>query len=413
MTTTHTIQVFEHQTIRVGEKINGVVIDESIYKALALYQEKQAIKYFSLVYNGVKFSHYVGVIQVGKLTIEILPKADQANQNDLQKWQRVLLDMLSQCGLIKIESAGLGNVQLKSNHILDLYFGIFLKNTKNLLINGLPKKYLTEESNQATLKGRLNLPKHLRKNGHRPERFYTKHSTFDYDHLFNRVLQESLKVLSKVYLKPPLKVLLRENLALFPKLPTYQVRVRDFTQLFQTKKYQPYHDLLELSRLILFNFSPDIRSGRHHLFALLFDMNKLFEEYVFHQLKRLASDRIKVKRQIAKPFWQRRMIRPDLLLEVDGQRFVLDTKWKVLQNNSPSIEDLKQLYIYCQYFSAERGILLYPQVHNVENTAMIPFQSADNQKDIKKGQVLFVDILTADGQLNRRLGEELIALFSS
>lgn len=412
MTTTqlNTIQVFEHQTIRVGEKINGGVVDEQTFKALALYQERQTTKYFSLVYNGVKFSHYVGVIQVGKLTIEILPKADKVNPSDPAKWQMVLLEMLAQCGLIKVEHAGLGNVQLQANNITDLYFGRFLYNLKELIISGLPKKYLTEESNQTTLKGRLNLPKHLRKNGHRPERFYTRHSTFDYDHLFNRVLGESLKVLAKIHLKPYLKILLNENLALFPKLSAYQVKERDFTQLFQTKKYQPYYDLLELSRLILFNFSPDIRSGRHHLFALLFDMNRLFEEYVFHQLKRLSNDRVKVQRQTAKPFWQRRMIRPDLLLTIDGQRFVLDTKWKVLQSNSPSMEDLKQLYIYCEYFSAERGVLLYPQVYGVKNTEVLPFHTEQAAEQTKKGQVLFLNILRENGQLNKRLGEELLKI---
>ena len=73
---THIIQVFEHQTLRVGDLINGVCFDEAAFKAMALYQEKQKVKYFNLVYNGVKFSHYVGIIQIGKLTLEILPKAD-------------------------------------------------------------------------------------------------------------------------------------------------------------------------------------------------------------------------------------------------------------------------------------------------------------------------------------------------
>ena len=99
----NTIQVFEYQTIRVGEEINGVVLEELTYKALALYQEKKATKYFSLVYNGIKFSHYVGVIQIGSLTLEILPKADKSRQGDTYKWKSILIEMLRACKLITTE----------------------------------------------------------------------------------------------------------------------------------------------------------------------------------------------------------------------------------------------------------------------------------------------------------------------
>ncbi len=406
----HTIQIFEHQTIRVGDQLNNVQFDEATYQTLAKYQEKQKTKYFSLVYKGIKFSHYVGVIQIGKLTLEILPKADKTINDNPAKWQAVLLEMLRYCRLIKVESLGIGRVRLQSNSVLDIYFEQFLVAIQELLSNGLPKQYLTKESNQKALKGRLVLPKQLRKNGLHPERFYVRHTAFEYDHLFNQVLYEALTILQQVNLNPLLKLKLQQVLSSFPKLTTYTIKPRDFDQLFHTQKYRPHHELLEISRLILLNFSPDIRSGQHHLFALLFDMNKLFEEYVFWKLKALENDQLKVQRQASKPFWQRRTIRPDLIIQIGKRKYVLDTKWKVLQNNSPSMEDLKQLYIYCQYFDAELGILLYPKVHAIGNSSIIPFQLAQNEAATIHGQVLFLNILDQAGQLNKNLGKELIAL---
>ncbi len=408
--TKHTIQIQEHQTIRVGDQINNVLFDEATYQALAKYQEKQKTKYFSLVYKGIKFSHYVGIIQVGKITLEILPKADKVGTNNPAKWQAVLLEMLRYCRLIKVESLGLGKVRLQSNTILDIYFEQFLDAVQQLLNKGLPKQYLTKESNQKALKGRLMLPKQLRKNGLHPERFYVRHKTFEYDHLFNRVLLEALKVLRQVHLNPVLTLKLEQILSIFPKLPAALISPRDFDQLFQTQKYRPYQELLEISRLILLNFSPDIRSGQHHLFALLFDMNKLFEEYVFWKLKALENKQIKVQRQASKSFWQRRTIRPDIVIQAGKRKYVLDTKWKVLQRNSPSMKDLKQLYIYCQYFEAERGILLYPKVYSIDNSPVIPFQPLQNESTTIHGQVLFLTILNEDGQLNKNLGKELIEL---
>ena len=237
-------------------------------------------------------------------------------------------------------------------------------------------------------------------------------TAFAHAHLFNQVLQEALKVLQQVRLSPLLKSKLQQVLTIFPKISPYQVQPKDFDQLFQIQKYRPYWDLLNISRLILLNFSPDIRSGQHHLFALLFDMNKLFEEYIFWKLKALENEQVKIYRQVSKPFWQRRTIRPDLVIQINEQKYVLDTKWKVLQHQSPSMEDLKQLYIYCQYFGAERGILLYPKVYPTNNSPMIAFQPAQHQNMPIQGQIIFLDILTEQQMLNKNIGKELLELLS-
>ena len=404
----NTIQVFEYQTIRVGDMVNGIRFEETAFRALAIYQEKQAVKYYSLVYNGVKFSHYVGIIQIGILTIEILPKADKVDLADKGRWQQVLIEMLRYCQLLKIEAFGYGQVQLTPNNILVLYLNRLLDQIKQLLNKGLPKKYLSNTENLKVLKGRLDLPKHLRKNLLHPERFYVNYQTYKTNHLFNQVLYEVLKVLQKIRLNPSLKLKLNWVYDCFPKQTNYLVQPKDFEALFAQQKYKPYSELLELSRLILFNFSPDIQGGKHHLFALLFDMNKLFEEYVFWQLKRLESVDFKVQRHTSKPFWQRRVIRPDLLIEIKGKKIILDTKWKIMKNVSPNMEDLKQMYIYCQYFGADQAILLYPDVFQIPNSKMTPFQPTHTIHKPINTQVVFLKIVDESGKLNKNLGANLL-----
>ena len=94
---------------------------------------------------------------------------------------------------------------------------------------------------------------------------------------------------------------------------------------------------------------------------------------------------------------------------MDGKKYVLDTKWKVLQHPKPSDADLKQMYAYQHYWNAEKTVLIYPQVYG------LPDYTGVFNREQKECSLLFVDVLAADGALNldlgrgilRRLGENL------
>jgi 5-methylcytosine-specific restriction enzyme subunit McrC len=66
------------------------------------------------------------------------------------------------------------------------------------------------------------------------------------------------------------------------------------------------------------------------MLALLFDMNKLWEEYILVRLKQASiNHNIKVYGQNSKTFWSNISIRPDIVLENDDEQFIIDTKWKI------------------------------------------------------------------------------------
>lgn len=49
----------------------------------------------------------------------------------------------------------------------------------------------------------------------------------------------------------------------------------------------------------------------------------------------------------------------------DGKKvtYVIDTKWRIPENNQPSDDELKQMYAYNIYWDASKSILLYPKVN--------------------------------------------------
>ena len=421
------LQVFEHQVLRVGDQNNGYTFEARHLKALAQFNEQHHNKYFSLIYNGIKFSHYVGALQVGDLAIEILPKADRYVGGDRRFWQGVLLDMLKSCRLIKVESLSSTWLKLRANSILELYFEIFLNEVELLLRKGLVKSYRRKEGNLDSLKGRLILQKHLSKNGVHREKFYVNHEEFDEIHLANQILLAALLVLKQLLRSPILSAKLKRLLTHFPPIPSIPIYEKHFQKIPRSRKMARYQAALDIARLLILNYSPDIKGGKQHLLALLFDMNLLFEEYVYQQLRRLSSKDLSVKRQQLQPFWNRRYIQPDIVLTFRGKNYILDTKWKVLKKVSPEMKDLKQLFIYCQYFNAKQGLLLYPKVYELENMPATFYEPIPNDANIHHSvdyeelfeeeevekmnyacQICFLEIVDKKGQLNKNIGAEIL-----
>lgn len=400
-----TIQVFEHQTLKIGQHPN---FTEKVWEAMMRFNDRHQQRYFTIVHRGMKFRHYVGVLQVGRLTIEILPKADAKTDSDKNYWQAVLISMLKTCRLLKIESLSNAQLRLQQHFILDLYFELFIEEVEKLLHEGLIKKYRNIVENQSALRGRMDFSKQIQHNTIHKTRFFVEHSTYDFDHVFNQILSQTILVLQRIVSNPLLLDKLQRLKLHFPKIEKIKVEAQHFQHLNFDRKSERYKTALEISRLILLNYSPDIRGGNHDVLAMLFDMNILFEEFIFRQLKRLEhSENIEVIGQPSRKFWTNptssRNLRPDILIQKDGENIVLDTKWKVLKRLSPNDEDLRQMYAYANIFKANKTILIYPKIFDFQSFVSGFF----NQNEELTCDLLFVNVVGED-DLNREIGLEIL-----
>src|SRR5690625_4687423 len=85
-------------------------VGKRVIDKLWAYNDANKNIYFQAIRNGVRFRNYVGVIQIGNIVIEILPKTDKIARIDKddvvrEQWQKVLLSMLKYCKRIKIGRA--------------------------------------------------------------------------------------------------------------------------------------------------------------------------------------------------------------------------------------------------------------------------------------------------------------------
>ena len=113
----------------------------------------------------------------------------------------------------------------------------------------------------------------------------------------------------------------------------------------------------------------------------MFDMNKLWEEYVYVTLRKLLPG-YTIKAQARKKLWHSdgctKIIKPDILIEKkDKVVFVLDTKWKC-PDRVPSDGDLHQMFVYQQLFNAKKVALVYPSADNTYKQACGFFESGSS-----------------------------------
>ncbi len=358
------IQVFEYDFLAMGTR----GFEKSHWEALGKYNDEHGGDFFRLTYNGVKFQQYVGVIQVGNLTIEILPKigkeADPTGNKD--EWQQVLIDMLRECNWMKVHSHAKASLQFKYNSILEAYLELFIKECESLLHNGLIKKYRLENGNCTSLKGKLLFAQNIQKNLVHQQYFYTRHQVYDRDNIFNQLLLKGLKIIPLITQSPLLKDRVSRLLISFPELYEPKVTQATFKNLVFDRKTSSYREAIEIAAMLLLNYRPDLSSGQNQVLAILFDMNDLWEEYIYRQIQRHNTHNWKIEPQEEKYFWnqanttRKKSIKPDIVISSNGRAIIVDTKWKLPEDNIPSDNDLKQMFVYNEYWDGITAILLYP-----------------------------------------------------
>lgn len=404
------LQFFEYERVTFKGKWNNSKFEEWHFKAFEKYYlENPNTLFFELIPNGVRFKQYVGAIQIGKTTIEVLPKAGKENSKEI--WQGVLLDMLKSCHLLTAKKTGTAQLRLKSNSLLHLYFEMFLNEVEILIQRGLIKKYRKEENQAKALNGPIQWGKHISKNSIHKERFFINNSLYDKDHLIHQLIGEAMKVVAVFSSESIVIDKLRKVSILFPQTKKLKVNDNHFKKIPLSRKHLPYEKALLIAELILMNYRPDIKSGNRDLIALMFDMNKLWEEYILQSIKKEGKQKFIVKGQKQRVFWNNtKVIKPDIVLESrnDNQTYIIDTKWKIIKDGKPGDDDLKQMYAYNHRWNCKHSVLLYPSTTNQLSTKGYYFKR--ESEDPHSCELAFAQVL--DGKkLNKSIAKSILNLF--
>lgn len=407
------IQVFEYSTLNVDE---NSCFKRRHWQLLGWYNETHGGQYFSLTPNGVRFHQFVGVIQVGELLIEILPKVGKlAKESEKAVWRDVLLEMLSECHWMHIHSNEKAALRHRPNSILEAYLELFVYECEQLIRAGLVKKYRFQEKNCKALKGKLIFSKNIQHNLVHQENFFIRHQVFDQDHLINQILLKALQLVGSISSAPMLRDRVQSLLLNFPELSDLKVTKATFDRINLNRKTDSYREALEISAMLLLNYRPDISGGSNNVLAILFDMNDLWEEYIFRQLAKYRKDAWTVRPQSQKRFWHSdnersfKLIKPDIVVQIDEKySIIVDTKWKLPESSNPADSDLKQMFVYNEFWNSKTALLLYPAA---AYSKLIEFRSGSFKKreDLLHlcGMIKISVLDESNEKLDRDLGKRL------
>lgn len=316
----------------------------------------------------IQARNYVGVLQTKSgLTIEILPKI--ADKNDAERSKAVFIKMLRTLKNFPFKSSNLASLKTQNLPLLEIFISMFLSELEALVKRGIKSDYVALEENLNFLKGKLNINEQIKRNSIHKERFYVGYSEFLSDIKINRIIKTTLQFLYKKSNSSKNQQKIRELLFIFDEVLECDDYKNFFAKLVINRQVKHYEQTLLWCKIFLLNNSFTPHKGDDLGFALLFDMNALFESYVGNFIKKSFPGTIlqhSEKHLVEDP--KSFKLRPDIFLE---GKFIADTKWKIISSsNDISQADLYQLYAYGKKHECDKLHLIYPKIDDIRQKTM-------------------------------------------
>jgi 5-methylcytosine-specific restriction enzyme subunit McrC len=308
----------------------------------------------------------------------VLPKVAKAIDGGDGAARGLLIEMLRCLGgfrHIQTDSAKLVATHMP---LLEVFIGEFLSAVKHLVKRGLRSDYNSQQDNLFALRGKLQMATHLRRNLCRRDRFFAEFDEFSPDRPENRLLHAALRRALAWTASQSHQQLARELCFVFAEVPESQHPFADFQRVRLDRGMAHYDGALAWARLILEDESPLTGAGGHRAPSLLFPMEAVFEAFVAKHLARQLGQgftlhtqarSLSLVRHLEKDWFR---LKPDLLVQASKvNRLVLDTKWKLIDNQKATSSekygldqgDFYQLHAYGQNYLEGNGdvVLIYPK----------------------------------------------------
>lgn len=335
--------------------------------------------------DAIRAGQVVGVLAAEGCTLEILPKIDlpgldEGHVSRPAALRRELVHMLAVA--LDIDIAVGPETALGAQHdtLLEVLIRLFCTKLFEALHRGLPRRYVPHAEDLPTLRGRLDVVRQFSTLAASPQWLACRFDMLSPDIPLNQIMKAVVARLSGLARASDNRRRLRELAFVFADITDVPVGALRWDEAVIDRTNARWGELKRLAHLLLGDRFQTTSRGRESGYALLFEMNVLFEEYVGRRLARaLAADGFTVRLQGGGCYClieldaegtsgaRRFLTRPDIIVSCGGApRLIVDTKWKRLasQVDDPkrgiTQADVYQLMAYGRLYECSELMLLYP-----------------------------------------------------
>ena len=328
----------EFDFLQYKDKSKPFYIEEKTFDAIEKFvlDNEETAQYLKITtkkaYGKVlQAQNYVGVIQTKDgTTIEILPKIQTIGEEESKK---ILLKMLMTLKKSPFKHFNMANIKSSKMPLLEIFITMFLEELSRLAQRGIRSDYITKEENLQFLKGKLLISQQIKHNSIHKERFFVEYQEFNSDRVENRLIKTTLEYLYKKSRSNRNQQRIREFLFVFDEISTCKDIKTAFTNVKLNRQMKDYEQVLLWCKTFLLENSFSPYKGDDVAFALLFDMNLLFESYVYDYLKRHGNFENIVNQDKRHHLAYEKgngkfRLKPDIV--INNGAIIADTKWKIL-----------------------------------------------------------------------------------
>ncbi len=362
----------------IVKEYSKIEINDSYLDKLQAYLKCQNLdSALKITRQGIKTKSWVGVIKYKNLHLEILPKlisADANNDGEISEAERSiilknLIFMLSYTKNLDIKTNDNAKLSTEKNPFIEILIREFATSLFEALKRLTPKRYVREEENLNYLKGKIKFSENIRYNCTNQAKFYCEYDEFSENNLLNQLFLFVSTCLYNISNNSNNKKTLKFIINYYSDISFVRFDKFKVRKIKLTRNQELFKKAFNLAKMFVEQTSVDLSKNKFENITLVWDMNKLFEEFIFELIKRKIPEceaiAQKPKRLLKRENVTRRDTRIDILIQ--NPQVIIDTKYKKFTDfDDISSADIYQVTTYCLLHNYKRAILLYPQYDKKE-----------------------------------------------
>ena len=345
-------------------------------------------------HKAIRTNNYIGTIAFNGEQLNIFPKMfkTEANDHDVEDLSqdhlmKNLVPWLEYCNKMAYPFISISTELNDARDLRELFITLYVGYVRSALERGIFYRYVDETGDIGSIKGKFDYKDYvLRKipNG-MGNKFRCTYSNFEFDNWINRIIKYTCKQLYNSTSKKNQKTI-RNILVRLNEVTDVKCKPGDCDRIRLSKMHGNYRIILSMSRMFLLNKTSGFTLDMNESFCFLFPTEVLFEGFIGGFMQEVVEDhggRVRLQQSdmrliediqyAGKSLGAAFTMRHDILVELNGKVFILDTKYKQISRFEGDTESVKKvvseepkqtdIYQVCEY-ARKRNItdvyLLYP-----------------------------------------------------